>query len=111
MTGSFGNGLSTLVFDDSFNKERQKIRNEKSEHVGQGLSNGLRSIANGFEKGFTGLVTSPVEGAQESGIGGFFLGGIKGLTGLVIKPVSGILDATTKTFEGIKNTPSYIGKS
>ena len=100
-----------MVFDDDFNRERRRIKNEKSEHVGEGLSNGLKSIANGFGKGISGLVTSPVEGAQESGIGGFFLGGIKGITGLVIKPVSGIIDATTKTVEGIKNTPSYISKA
>lgn len=37
------------------------------------------------------------------------MGSIKGLAGLVVKPVSGIFDATTKTFEGIKNTPSYFG--
>lgn len=111
MTGSVGNGLSTLVFDDDFNRQRQKIKNEKSEHIGQGLSNGAKSIVNGVGRGLTGLVTSPLEGAQESGIGGFFLGGLKGLTGLVIKPVSGIFDATTKTFEGIKNTPSFISKS
>jgi vacuolar protein sorting-associated protein 13A/C len=36
------------------------------------------------------------------------VGGLKGITGLVVKPVSGIFDATTKTFEGIKNTPSYF---
>ena len=54
------------------------------------------------------MITSPVEGAQEDGIGGFFLGGLKGLAGLVVKPVSGIFDATTKTFEGIKNTPGFL---
>lgn len=31
-------------------------------------------------------------------------GTLKGLTGLVIKPVTGILDATSKTAEGVKNT-------
>jgi vacuolar protein sorting-associated protein 13A/C len=36
------------------------------------------------------------------------MGGLKGITGLVIKPVSGIIDATTKTAEGIKNTPGYF---
>ena len=53
----------------------------------------MKSIANGLGRGITGLVTSPVEGAQQDGIGGFFLGGLKGITGLVVKPVSGIIDA------------------
>jgi vacuolar protein sorting-associated protein 13A/C len=39
---------------------------------------------------------------------GFFVGGLKGITGLLIKPVSGIVDATTKTAEGIKNTANFL---
>jgi hypothetical protein len=39
------------------------------------------------------------------------LGGLKGITGLVIKPVSGIIDATTKTAEGIKNTANFMSPS
>jgi vacuolar protein sorting-associated protein 13A/C len=35
---------------------------------------------------------------------GFFKGGLKGITGLIVKPVSGVIDATSKTAEGIKNT-------
>lgn len=53
-------------------------------------------------------MTDPLEGAEKDGIGGFFLGSLKGLAGLVIKPVSGIIDATTKTAEGIKNTANYL---
>jgi vacuolar protein sorting-associated protein 13A/C len=36
------------------------------------------------------------------------MGSIKGLSGLIIKPVSGIIDATTKTAEGIKNTANFL---
>lgn len=98
ISGSVGNGISSLAFDEEFSKERQKIKNEKSEHIGTGLLNGVKSLANGVGRGVAGVITSPVEGAQENGIGGFFLGGLKGITGLVVKPVSGLFDATTKTF-------------
>jgi vacuolar protein sorting-associated protein 13A/C len=33
------------------------------------------------------------------------------MTGLVIKPISGIMDATTKTAEGIKNTANFLSES
>jgi vacuolar protein sorting-associated protein 13A/C len=34
VTGSVGNGLSALAFDDEFAKERQKIQSDKSQHIG-----------------------------------------------------------------------------
>lgn len=71
---------------------------------------GGKSIVNGFFTGITGLVTEPIKGAEKSGIGGFFKGGLKGLTGLIVKPVSGVIDATSKTAEGIKNTTKVFSK-
>lgn len=50
----------------------------------------------------------PFKGAEKDGVGGFFLGLAKGVSGLVLKPVSGLIDATTKTAEGIKNTADYL---
>ena len=32
------------------------------------------------------------------------MGTVKGLTGLIAKPISGVLDATSKTAEGLTNT-------
>lgn len=52
-----------------------------------------------------------MKGVEKDGLPGFFLGGLKGITGLVIKPVSGIIDATTKTAEGIKNTANFLSPS
>ena len=73
-----------------------------------GLLSGGKSIANGLEKGITGVVTKPLEGAKKSGVGGFFVGGLKGLAGLAVKPVTGIIDATSKTSEGIKNNANIM---
>mgnify|MGYP000882783363 CR=1 FL=1 len=50
----------------------------------------------------------PLRGAEKNGVGGFFLGLAKGFSGLVLKPVSSLVDATTKTAEGIKNTADYL---
>lgn len=67
--------------------------------------NGGKSIAYGFKNGFTGVFTQPVQGAERNGLPGFLLGAAKGIGGLVIKPISGVIDAASKTAEGIKNTP------
>lgn len=72
------------------------------------MSNGAKSIFNGFKNGISGIVTQPVQGAEKNGLPGFFLGVVKGIAGLIIKPVSGVIDAASKTAEGIKNTPEYF---
>ena len=45
-----------------------------------------------------------MEGAKKSGGFGFLKGTMQGIAGLVIKPVTGVIQATSKTAEGIKNT-------
>ena len=54
------------------------------------------------------MVLKPYEGARDSGFKGFLKGTFQGVTGLLIKPVTGILDATSKTAEGIKNTTNQF---
>ena len=73
-----------------------------------GLANGAKSIANGFKNGLTGVFTEPVRGAEKKGLPGFFIGAAKGFGGLIFKPISGVIDAASKTAEGIKNTPDYF---
>ena len=52
----------------------------------------------------------PVEGARENGFKGAAKGTYQGIFGLVLKPVGGLLDAASKTTEGIKNTALYWDK-
>jgi vacuolar protein sorting-associated protein 13A/C len=49
-----------------------------------------------------------VQGAEKDGVEGFFKGAMKGFAGLVVKPVVGVMDLTSKTAEGIKNTANYF---
>jgi vacuolar protein sorting-associated protein 13A/C len=80
------------------------------DHVGEGLVSGGKSIFNGIFTGITGLVKEPIKGAEKEGLGGFLKGGLKGITGLIVKPISGVIDATSKTAEGIKNTTKVFSK-
>lgn len=54
------------------------------------------------------MFTKPFEGAKKGGVKGFFKGTWQGVSGLVVKPVTGVLDAASKTSEGIKNTATYF---
>ena len=104
ITGSLGSGIAFLSFDDEYLAQREKMKLSKPKHVGEGLKHAGLSIFKGFEKGITGVFMKPFEGASKDGVKGFLKGTYQGVTGLIIKPVSGVLDAASKTAEGIKNT-------
>jgi vacuolar protein sorting-associated protein 13A/C len=50
------------------------------------------------------VVGQPYRGAKKNGLLGGMLGLVTGITGIVIKPVTGVLDALTKSSEGLKST-------
>ena len=104
VTGSLASGISALTMDDEFILECERAKRKKPKHVVEGLQQGMASLVTGFGAGLAGLIEKPFEGASRGGILGFFKGTFQGITGLVVKPIAGILDATSKTAEGIKNT-------
>jgi vacuolar protein sorting-associated protein 13A/C len=59
--------------------------------------------------GVTGLVTQPISGASEGGMG-VVKGMMKGLTGVIVKPAVGAVDFITYTNEGLKNTTREVRK-
>lgn len=65
-------------------------------------------------KGVGTLVTAPIRGAAERGVGGFFSGVGKGLVGAVSAPVKGILRTTEAVSQGVASEAvhfSNMGKS
>ena len=104
ITGSLGTGIASLSLDDEYLAQREKMKMKKAKHVGEGLKQAGMSIFTGFEKGITGVFLKPIEGASKGGVKGFLKGTFQGISGLIVKPVSGLLDAASKTAEGIKNT-------
>lgn len=49
----------------------------------------LQELGLGFYDGITGIVTQPIRGAKQGGVGGFFKGVGKGLGGAILKPGAG----------------------
>lgn len=64
-------GVGSLAGDQKGDKERQKARNDREiSGLGAGLVEGGSSLASGFRRGFTGLVSKPLQGASQSGVTG-----------------------------------------
>lgn len=111
ISSSFGTGLATLSFDMEYLKKRGGAsNNNKAGNVVQGIGQASVCLYKGFENGITGVFLKPLEGAKEEGIPGLLKGTFKGMAGLFFKPIAAILDATSKTAEGIKNSV-ILGKN
>lgn len=50
----------------------------------------------------TGVITKPITGARDEGVGGFFKGIGGGLLGLVTQPTGGVIDFASNTLDSVK---------
>lgn len=98
-TGSLAGVFSLMTADKEFIKERGMRKRKKAKNMLEGFGQGAVSLFTGVTDGVIGVVSQPVKGAMEDGVGGLFKGIAKGLTGLVTKPVSGVLDTISKAAE------------
>lgn len=72
----------------------------RPKHAISGVTKGAVSLAKSVVSGVEGIVTKPMEGARDEGVGGFFKGVGKGIVGVVTKPVVGIFDLASNVTEG-----------
>lgn len=69
----------------------------------KGASSHSKGVINEFLEGLTGLLQSPIQGAEKHGLPGVLSGIALGMTGLVAKPAASILEVTGKTALSIRN--------
>jgi vacuolar protein sorting-associated protein 13A/C len=68
--GALSRGVASLGTDNKTAEERAAARQQRSiGNVGEGFAEGGDALAQGFYRGFTGLVTKPLQGAR-TGVGG-----------------------------------------
>lgn len=97
ISGTLGEGISSLTFDDELKKRRRQRRREQPNIARSG-----KDLVEGLVGGITGLVTQPVSGAREDGFEGFMKGVGKGVIGVVTQPATSIVDFATGTLNAIK---------
>ncbi|XP_028107933.1 uncharacterized protein LOC114306815 isoform X2 [Camellia sinensis] len=68
-----------------------------------GISSHSKGVINEFLEGLTGLLQSPIKGAEKHGLPGVLSGVALGITGLVARPAASILEVTGKTAQSIRN--------
>uniref|UniRef100_A0A1A9WMW5 Vacuolar protein sorting-associated protein 13 n=1 Tax=Glossina brevipalpis TaxID=37001 RepID=A0A1A9WMW5_9MUSC len=111
ITGAMGKGLAVLTFDDEYQRKRRQIMVSKPKTFHEGMARSGKGLVMGFVEGVTGVVTKPVAGAREQGVGGFFKGVGKGAIGLVTRPASGVVDFTYGTFDSVKRCTEIQAES
>merc|ERR1719319_200795 len=104
ITGTVAKGLAVLTFDEKFQQKRRDAikRRANQDNLAAGMARNTRGLAEGLLGGITGVVTKPVQGAQQDGVGGFFKGMGKGMVGLVTRPAGGVVDFASGTFDTVK---------
>ncbi|KAI9014452.1 hypothetical protein CLU79DRAFT_890124 [Phycomyces nitens] len=111
-TGSLGKGLSAATMDKKFqDRRRMNLTRNKPKHAMYGVTQGVAYLGTSVASGFVGLVKRPMEGAEESGFGGFMSGVGRGLVGVVTKPVVGIFDLASNVTAGIRETTTVFDES
>ncbi|CAD7955356.1 unnamed protein product [Amoebophrya sp. A120] len=75
-----------------------------------GLGQGLMAAGGGILAGFAALVASPIVGAQQDGVSGFFTGLGKGAVGAVALSAGGVVAGTTQIVRGVANTPEALSQ-
>ncbi|KAH0792043.1 vacuolar protein sorting-associated protein vps13 [Histomonas meleagridis] len=68
----------------------------------QAFTGGIDSFKNNIVDGFTGIIMQPIRMAKEHGAIGAFLGIGKGLIGVVTKPIAGIVDVGLGSFSAAR---------
>ncbi|KAJ6837122.1 uncharacterized protein M6B38_121275 [Iris pallida] len=72
----------------------------------KGLESNGKGLLNEFLEGLTGLLQSPIRGAEKHGLPGILSGIAMGTAGLVARPMASIFEATGKTAQSIRNRSS-----
>ncbi|GJS83807.1 putative vacuolar protein sorting-associated protein [Tanacetum coccineum] len=73
------------------------------ENQQRGMTSHGKGVINEILEGLTGLLQSPIRGAEKHGLPGVLSGFALGVTGLVARPAASILEVTEKTARSIRN--------
>ncbi|XP_073974267.1 vacuolar protein sorting 13D isoform X3 [Rhodnius prolixus] len=110
VTESLGDGIGRVVFDDTHEERRQKIRAVKSGSSSDHLMAGLKGFGFGLLGGVTSVFKQTYDGYTNDGIQGTISGLAKGLVGTVTKPVVGVLDLASETASAVRDSSRSSSK-
>ncbi|KAF1899682.1 hypothetical protein Lal_00019812 [Lupinus albus] len=88
-------GIVAFTYDD---QAVSRMQNHQAT-----VSSDSKGVINEVLEGLTGLLQSPIRGAERHGLPGVLSGVALGITGLVAKPAASILEVTGKTALSIRN--------
>ncbi|KRT86331.1 hypothetical protein AMK59_2314 [Oryctes borbonicus] len=95
-------GLDALIFDKEYQRKRQNQLSRTTESVPEGIARSGKGLVMGVYDGITGVITKPISGAKEEGVGGFIKGLGKGAVGLVTRPTAGVIDFASSSLDTVK---------
>jgi len=97
ITGTLGDGISTLTMDQETRKKRRERMNRKMT-----LAQSGKDLARGFFTGVMGIVTKPLRGAKQEGFEGLMKGVGRGVVGVVADPATGVIDFASGSLNALQ---------
>lgn len=97
ITGTLGDGISTLTMDQEARRKRRERINKKQSFAQSG-----KDLARGFFTGLTGVVTKPMKGVQQEGFEGLVKGFGRGVVGIIADPATGVIDFTSGSLNALQ---------
>lgn len=95
---------------ESRNDLEELLKSSRPKDALAGIGSGLKIAGMGLVSGAATLVASPVLGAKNDGVGGFFSGLATGVAGAVGLSAAGAVVGVAQVARGIANTPEAINK-
>ncbi|CAD8069734.1 unnamed protein product [Paramecium primaurelia] len=108
ITGSIGNQISLLSFDEDYISSRRKFMQRKPSQLFEGIYLGIHALITGIGDGVVGFFSHPYQHGKRDGAVGILKGSTIGIAGVIIKPLTSVFDAASKTAEGLTNTATYF---
>ncbi|XP_022100693.1 vacuolar protein sorting-associated protein 13A-like [Acanthaster planci] len=102
LSGTLGRALAVLSFDDDYQRRRLQRMQRHPDSLPKTFLYAGQGFVMGFVMGLSGVFTSPIKGAHDGGLKGFFKGIGKGLLGLLSKPAGSLVDGVTVILDGIE---------
>ena len=106
LLGKVSEGTASMSGDAAYVRAHARSTAREPRDAGEGLVAGVCDLGRGVGEGLRAVLTEPVRGAQQDGLGGLARGLGRGLLGLGAKTLTGAVDFVAKTARGLGNTAS-----
>jgi hypothetical protein len=98
---SLSKNMDALTMDEAYVLRHIRERTVASRAgLGNSLMSGFAGLGSAVVEGLVGVVAQPIQGAQQGGVRGFFVGSALGALNVLLKPLGGAVELVSRASQG-----------